>query len=121
MSHSFVLFQHPLFSENESTVMAERGCVHGKGSDTTDLIPANHLFYIHLSYQSQMLKASPFETCHFIFSQLLAKSWTTGKNRIEVLEDEAPQARAAKDVRGMLDSLASGSRGKGKGSGKQKR
>ena len=45
MSHSFVLFQHPLFSENESTVMAERGCVHGKGSETTDLIPANHLFY----------------------------------------------------------------------------
>ena len=40
---------------------------------------------------------------------------------IEVMEDEAPQARAAKDVRGMLDSLASGSRGKGKGSGKQKR
>ena len=32
-----------------------------------------------------MLKASPFEICNFIFSQLLAKSWTTGQNRVSVL------------------------------------
>ena len=64
--------------------MSEKGCIHGKGSETTDLIPANHLFCIHLLYRSQMLKTSPFETYHFIFSQLLAKSWTTGQNRIGV-------------------------------------
>ena len=84
MSNYFVLFQHPLFGESESTVMAERRWVHGKGSETTDLIPANHYFYIHLLYRSQMLKASPIEICHLIFSQLLAKSWTTGQNRVSV-------------------------------------
>ena len=64
--------------------MAKRGGIHGKGSETTDLIPTNHLFYIRLLYRGQMLKASPIETCHFIFSQLLAKSWTTVQNRVEV-------------------------------------
>ena len=46
----------------------------------------NQSFILYpLSCRSQMLKASPFETCPFIFYQLLAKkNWTTSQNRIGV-------------------------------------